>query len=70
MYPKERPIIYVTKWVQHPMVKGNTCEIDYQQVFKWSDTCKLTDLIRKLQQEFATKPPVEQTDIDKANIQL
>ena len=35
-YPKERPIIYITKWVQHQLVKPSTCEIDYEQVFKWS----------------------------------
>lgn len=30
----------------------------------------MAELIRRLQQELGNKPPVEQTDIDKANYQL
>lgn len=69
-FPRERPIIYITKWVQHPLVKPNTCEIDYESLFKWNEASKLSDLIRRLQQELSSKPPLEQTDIDKANAQL
>jgi hypothetical protein len=69
-FPKERPIIYITKWVQHAIVKPNTCEIDYESVFKWNEGSKLVDLIRRLQQELGNRPLVEQTDIDKANAQL
>lgn len=35
-FPRERPIIYITKWVQHPLVRPTTCEIDYETVFKWN----------------------------------
>ena len=69
-YPRERPIIYVTKWVQHPVVSTSTCEIDYDAIYKWSEHCKLVDLVRKLQQEFATRPPIEQNELQTASHQL
>lgn len=56
--------------MQHPLVRPNTCEIDYESVFKWSEASKLTDLVRKLQQELGSKPPLEQTDLDRAAYQL
>jgi hypothetical protein len=69
-FPKEKPIVYITKWVQHPFVLAMTCEINYESFFKWIDTSRLIDLIRKIQQEFSTNPPTDKTDIDKANSQL
>ena len=59
-FPRERPIIYVTKWVQHPVVSTSTCEIDYDGIFKWSEHSKLVELVKVLQKEFSTRPPIEQ----------
>lgn len=56
--------------MQHPLVKAATCEIDYESIFKWNEGSKLTDLVRRVQQEMSSKPPLEQTDIDRANQQL
>jgi hypothetical protein len=47
-----------------------TCEVQYENVFAWNPSARLVDLVRKLQEEFGRVPPREQTDIDKANLQL
>jgi hypothetical protein len=69
-FPREKPIIYLTKWMQHPLLKAMTCEIEYESIFKWNEKSKLVDLVRKIQEEFGRNPPSDRTEIDKANFQL
>ena len=47
-----------------------TCEVDFKNFFQWGPHSRLVDLIRKIQEEFGRNPPIERTDLDKANIQL
>ena len=69
-FPKDKPLVYITKWVVHPLVKNMTCQVEFDNIFPWSTTSRLVDLVRKLQEEFGRNPPREHTDIDQANGQL
>ena len=60
-YPKEHPIIYSQKWIQHPLVKIETCEIVYNDKYAWEKMSSLSDLLGKLQNEFVQFPPVEKS---------
>jgi hypothetical protein len=35
-FPREKPIVYLSKWMQHPLLKAMTCEIEYDSIFKWN----------------------------------
>ena len=63
-------MVYITKWVEHSLVKPMTCQIEYDGLFNWTPASRLVDLVRKFQEEFGRSPPNERTDIDKANYQL
>lgn len=56
--------------MQHPLIKGMTCEVEYESVFKWSDKSRLIDLIKKLQEEFGRNLPNDKNDIERASFQL
>jgi hypothetical protein len=56
--------------MQSPIIKQMTAEIDYDAIFKWTEHSKLIDLIRKIQSELSSNPPIEKTEIDRANSQL
>lgn len=49
-FPKDKPLVYITKWVTHPLVKNMTCQVEFDGVFAWSTTSRLVDLVRKLQE--------------------
>jgi hypothetical protein len=36
--------------MQHPLLKPNTCEVDYESIFKWSEGSRIADLIKRVQQ--------------------
>ncbi len=52
------------------MVKIETCEIVYNDKFAWEKCQSLTDLLLKLQTEFAQFPPVEKSEVETAITQL
>ena len=56
--------------MQHPLIKGMTCEVEYESVIKWSDKARLIDLIKKLQEEFGRNLPNDKNDIERASFQL
>jgi ubiquitin-protein ligase len=70
-YPKEAPIVYAQKWIQHPLVKVETCEIVYGDKWTWEKLGgNLAELLGKLQQEFTQMPPVERSEVETAVAQL